>query len=201
MSAPTRLTESNFRQYVWSWSPTGNEILFGEQHGQRHSSTYWDIYELPLSPPTPPRPLLELQGAQGQPAVSPDGRWLAYASTESGDSEVYVKPFHASGKKVQVSRDGGTAPIWAPDRPAIYYRKEGAVLVVSVTTQPEFSAAAPRLLFKGDYIHEFPGWGSEYDLSPDGSHFVMIREEERKPPVIHLVQNWLEELKHLIPTN
>ena len=102
---PTRLTESDFRQYVWSWSPSGNEILFGEQHGQpSSSSTYWDIYELPLHPPAPALPLLACS-----PASSLDRAGLQVELAASAIANVVNRYCHlgVAGNTVNHNRSCG----------------------------------------------------------------------------------------------
>ena len=110
--------------------------------------------------------------------------------------EVYVKPYGRPGGGRQVSTDGGDFALWSPDGRTIYYRNEEKMMAVDLQTEPGLSAGRPRLLF------EAPELSREYDLSPDGRKFVMIRDEEASTqPQYRIVQNWFEELKRLVPTN
>ena len=100
-----------------------------------------------------PRPFA-VTGASGiGPAVSPDGEWLAYASGESGRSEIYVQPFPDGGERHQISTDGGRKPVWSPDGRSIYYRApdEKQIMTVPVTTEPRFRAGTPQLFLDGPY--------------------------------------------------
>ena len=88
-----------------------------------------------------------------QPQISPDGRWMAYTSDESGKYEVYVRPFPEVDKgRWQVSTSGGDSPLWSPDGRELFYRNGDAVMAVSVKTDPTFSLETPKTLFRGTYV-------------------------------------------------
>jgi dipeptidyl aminopeptidase/acylaminoacyl peptidase len=148
------------------------------------------------------KPLLSSRFDEMFPEFSPDGRWIAYASDESGRAEVYVQTFQGPGGKRQISGKGGSQPLWSPDGEKLFYRWEDQVWVVDVHAGSAFFAGRPRLVF------EQPGLSSGapirgWDISPDGRRFLMVKFEERKPqPVTEMVfiQNWFEELKRLVPT-
>jgi serine/threonine-protein kinase len=130
---------------------------------------------------------------------SPDGGWLVYASNESGQEEVYVRPFPGSGGRMRVSTEGGREPVWSRDGREIFYRNGEKMMAVAVSMGPEFRLGRPVLLFEGRYrtnrTHR------QYDVAADGQHFLMTRaHEESEPAQIYVVLNWLEELKRLVPT-
>jgi len=129
---------------------------------------------------------------------SPKGRWLAFTSNRSGQTEVYVKPYPGQGGIVQISNDGGLEPLWAQSGKELFYRTGDQMMVVSVQTDTTFKAEKPRLLFEGSYRYNFTGVTSNYDVTADGQQFVMVKEE---PSQINVVLNWFEELKRLVPTN
>jgi hypothetical protein len=135
---------------------------------------------------------------------SPDGRWLAYMSNESGRDEVYVQPFSVTGLggTKQISVDGGTEPVWAPDGRELFYRNGDKMMAVTIVTDPELSVGTPRLLFEKRFLPG-PMWARRnYDVSPDGQRFLMIqREQDLVPTEIIVILNWFEELKRLVPTN
>jgi predicted Ser/Thr protein kinase len=141
--------------------------------------------------------LLNSRASETGPAFSPDGRWLAYSSNETGRSEVYVIPVSGPGGKTQISRQGGSAVLWSKMGNELFYRRGNEVWVADTKTEGGFSSGKPRLLF------EKPGfYSSGWDLSSDGRRFLMIKLEDRKPqPVTELVlvQNWFEDLKRLVP--
>jgi Tol biopolymer transport system component len=145
---------------------------------------------------------------EGWPEISPDGRWIAYVSDESGRCEIYVCPFPGPRGKWLISQEGGFEPLWARNGKQLFYRvyregePEGQVWVVDVRTDGGFSASKPRLLFKALGLCS-GGAIRTWDLSLDGQRFLMVKLEEMKPqPVTELilVQNWFEELKRLAPT-
>ncbi len=130
---------------------------------------------------------------ESAPALSPDGRWLAYQSSEPGRAEVYVRPFPGPGARVPVSLNGGTEPAWSRDGRELYYREADAVMAASVRAQPGFEVTARRRLFSGTFL---PG-GSfrEYDVSPDGRQFVMVRGGVSTASLI-VVQGLLDRLRY-----
>ncbi len=136
------------------------------------------------------------------PALSPNGRWLAYVSNESVRQEIYVRPFPDAGSAlVQVSTDGGRDPVWAHSGRELFYRNGNNELVaVQVTVEPTFLPGQQDVLFSmNDYL---PGEGHPmYDVSPDDQSFVMLRigDDETAASELILVQNFFEELKRLVP--
>ncbi len=159
------------------------------------------------------KPLLAEDYIETEPKISPDGEWMAYTSNESGQAEVYVRPFPDvdSGRKSQVSIGGGRSPLWSPDGRELFYRNGDAVMAVSVRIKPDFNLATPRTLFRGTYLN-LPGFQTpldlnSWDIDPDGKRFLMIKDAEatedesahEKPPKINIVLNWFEELKKRVP--
>jgi serine/threonine-protein kinase len=141
--------------------------------------------------------------------LSPDGRWLAYQSNESGRLEIYVRPFpDVEGGRRQVSTDGGSRPRWSRSGDELFYYfgdgLTGGLMAVAVETEPGFSFGTPERLFQGGY--EAPNqFRQVYDVSLDGQRFLMIKRAQVDtaglPPQIIVVQNWLEELKRLVPVD
>ena len=145
-------------------------------------------------------PLLETDFEESYPQVSPDGRWLVYVSDESGSEEIYVRPFpDIDAGRWQVSTGGGTQPLWARNGRELFYRNGEAMIAVLVETDPSFAAGNTEVVFEGDYV--LTQGGPNYDVSPDGDRFLMIRpvEDVSATPQIIVVQNWFEELKRLAP--
>jgi hypothetical protein len=130
---------------------------------------------------------------------SPDSRWLAYGSDETGRSEIYVQSFLDAGGKRQVSTEGGAGPIWSRNGREIFYREGDKMMALAVETTPDFKAGTPQALFEGRYrkvIGPYPN----YDVTPDGQRFVMFKlDEEFAPTQINVVLNWFEELERLVP--
>jgi hypothetical protein len=138
------------------------------------------------------------------PALSPDGRWLAYVSEESGQPEVYVQPFPALDSRWQVSTGGGRAPVWSGNGRELFYQQgmeptSSRLFAVGISTVSGFRADAPRLLFAGPYRSP-ERYGQSYDVTADGQRFLMVKvEPPPPPPEIHLVLNWFEELASKAP--
>ncbi|MGH9785611.1 MAG: TolB family protein, partial [Terriglobia bacterium] len=131
---------------------------------------------------------------------SPDGRFLAYVSDESGRPEIYVQPFPGPGGKWQISTDGGTEPVWGHNG-ELFYWNGNRLMAVETKTQPTFSAGIPRLLFERAYEHVAIGTAN-YDATADGQRFVMVKatdQEAAAPTQINVVLNWFEELKRKVP--
>lgn len=154
-----------------------------------------------------------------QPALSPDGRWLAYQSTESGALEIWVRSFPDIDRvKRVVSTDGGASPAWSPDGSEVYYldtpgvesrgrptrQPLGSMMAVTIQTEPDFASGTPAELFSlRDYV--FPDiLGRQYDVAPDG-RFLMIKDPTavnlRPITRIAVVQNWSEELREHLPVD
>jgi hypothetical protein len=140
-------------------------------------------------------PLIQTPSNEGEPALSPDGRWLAYSSDLSGRLEVYVQSFPDIGERWQISAEFGRGPKWAPSGQELFYRGPGGMMVAGIRTQPTFQPQAARILFEGDYLFS----ASSYDVAPDGQQFVMIKPSAAVTEA-QVVLNWQEELKRRVPT-
>ena len=177
-------------------SPDGKETLVTTY--DPNSKLEHDIWVVPLeqSEKRHPRPFIQRDNMQRQGVWSPDGRWIAYTSDETRWWEVYVEPYPGPGPKVMISTEGGQLPVWSRDGKELFYRWGDRMMAATVETQPEFKVTGTEVLFKGWYLtNEF----SNYDVAPDG-RFLMIQEsQESTPPEIHIVLNWFEELKRLLP--
>lgn len=161
-----------------------------------HPETGMDIYMLPLDGDTLPIPLFNGRFNETHPILSPDGKWIAYVLDESGREEIFVSSFPGLDIHIPISVEGGVEPLWAPDGKLLYFRDHSGdrLMKVSFTTNPEVNVGVPVQLFQGNYKASSP-WGRNYDLSPDGKRFLMIREEsaESLANEINVILNWNEE--------
>jgi eukaryotic-like serine/threonine-protein kinase len=192
-----RLTTSDYTQVPMSWSPDGQRLAFIETN----PTTGWDIWVLRMGD-RKAQPFLRTRFDESVPRFSPDGRWLAYISNESGRFEIYVQPYPGPGGKWQISTEGGTEPAWNPNGRELFYRRGDKMMAVDIATQPGFVAGKPRVLFEGRY-EPTPGTTPNYDVSPDGQRFLMLKSGEAgevAPTQINVVLNWFEELKRRVPT-
>jgi serine/threonine-protein kinase len=160
-----------------------------------------DIYGLRPGVDTAPVPLVVTPYDEMAIALSPDGRWLAYQSDETGRIEVFVRPFPNTGDaKVRVSSDGGTGPVWARDgRELFYLRGDNTMMAATVTAEPALRVGEPVPLFRlPAHLAELDAqWYTPWDIGPDG-RFLMVRSAEggrRNATPLIVVENWLEELK------
>jgi serine/threonine protein kinase/Tol biopolymer transport system component len=200
-----RLTNSQSTQAPMSWSPNGQVLAFIEVN----PTTGRDIWMLRMSDPVlgpgqvrNPQLFLQTPFTESAPRFSPDGRWLAYVSDESGRFEIYVQPYPGPGGKWQISTEGGTEPVWNPNGRELFYRSGDKMLAVEVATQQGFTAGKPRMLFEGKY-EPAPATFPNYDVSADGQRFLMLKlveQAEAAPTQMNVVLNWFEELKQKVPT-
>jgi eukaryotic-like serine/threonine-protein kinase len=169
-----------------------------------------DIGTLSIEGDRSRKPLLSERYIEADPKISPDGRWMAYTSNESGQNEIYVRAFPEVNKdKWQVSTNGGHCPLWLPDGRQLFYRSGDATMTVKIETEPTFRPGKPEILFRGAYFSyhaigiEFTPW----DISNDGKRFVMAKpyqpadgkSAQAGPRKINIVLNWFEELKQRVP--
>ena len=178
-----------------SISPDGETLAFIRQNSEMGG----DIYTLSLRGDPQPRPLVRTSGYDGGPQFSPDGRWMAYVTNESGQFEVYVRPYPGPDRKVQVSTHGGTHPKWNSNGKELFYRYGNKMMVVDVTTSRDLTLSQPRVLFEQRYAFGSAQTIPNYDVSQDGQRFVMVKDDASSGR-LNIVLNWFEELKRLAPT-
>jgi serine/threonine protein kinase len=193
---PVQLTSyEDARTFPRSWSPDGQKLVYHRSRGAV------DIEMLSLEAEPKTEVILATPFIEMEPSVSPDGRWLAYVSDESGRWEVYVRRFLGPDRRWQVSSDGGEEPAWAQNGRELFYRNGDKMMVVTVSTNPDFSPAAPVLLFEGRYdVDPLGNDTRNYDVTPDGQRFLMIRRDDDPERQLNVVLNWFQELKRLVPT-
>jgi len=144
-----------------------------------------------LRPGAPsPEPLLKTRYLEGGGLLSPDGRWVAYVSDESGRAEVYVRPLAGQGEKLQVSADGGGEPVWAPGGEELFYRSGDKLMAVALSLRGGASLAGrPQVLFETPYMRSL-GPYPNYDVDRDGRRFVMVKGDPAPPPRLDVVLEW-----------
>jgi Tol biopolymer transport system component/predicted Ser/Thr protein kinase len=193
-----RLTTSETVNVPESFSPDGRVLAFHEADPTTGRN---DIWVLQMSD-RKAQPFLKTYFNQGNPRFSPDGHWLAYTSDESGQIEVYMEPYPGPGGKWQISTEGGREPVWNPNGRELFYRSGNKMMAVDVATQPKLTVGNPRMVFQGEYVSATNQF-SNYDISPDGQRFLMLKPTEQvqaAPTQINVVLNWFEELKQKVPT-
>ena len=200
--AVERLTESLNTQYPSAVSPDGHRVIFTEEAPK----TADDVMMMELDGTRRVTPLVQSPFNERNGSVSRDGHWLAYEANDSGRVEVYVRPFpDVSSGHWQVSTDGGTRPIWTRSgQELVYVSPTGALMRVGVARGPSWVATTPTLVVKEGYYTNPNWWGLSYDVSLDAQRFLMIKEGgadgTAAPASMIIVQQWVEELKRLVPT-
>jgi eukaryotic-like serine/threonine-protein kinase len=197
---PERLLASDALQMPISYTPDGRLLVSVDVAGQQR-----DIHLMTLDGEHKSEPLIHGPANELWAEVSPDGRWVVYDSDESGQFEVYVRPFPNAyqGSRWQISAAGGRQPLWSHDGRELFYRDfSGALMAVPVAAGPGFAPGRPVRLFEGTgYTGSgAQGGGRTYDVSADGSRFLMVRTGDQASTPLVVVLNWFEELKRLAPT-
>ena len=180
--------------HVECWSADGRSIIVTDND----PNTLEDIWLLNLGDEISARPLLQTQFGELGGRISPDGRWLAYTSDESGRREIYVRAFPEMDNKVQVSADGGSQPVWAANGKELFYRGEGQLMAGTVTPGETFILTSPRPLFTDLYPNPAVNHTS-YDVARDGQRFLMLQGDAKGRTSVNVVFNWFEEVKRLAP--
>jgi eukaryotic-like serine/threonine-protein kinase len=185
-----QLTNLEERASPTSWSPDGSVLLFDRTSTAENQS---DVWLLPLG--SEPRALIQTPFHEFGARFSPDGRWVAYGSNESGEFEIYVTPYPGPGPRWKVSTGGGDLPVWSGSGDRIFYRWGRRYFAVDFRSGPPVSFSTPRLLFESaDYERSF-------DASADGERLLMVRtdRDHRTTSTLNLIANWTDELKRRVP--
>jgi hypothetical protein len=186
--APTSPVFAREESYIpESVTPDGRALLAGSP--QTGSVDEYVIWAIPLEGDDAPEPVLRSKFTLDEFQVSPDGRWLAYLSTESGQFEVYVEPFRRPGERVRVSLEGGGGPRWRADGKELFYSAGSAVMAVTVKdADTRVEVGTPRKLFDASPMR--PGF-DDYALNPDGTRFLVKIPIGEEPELrFHVVLNW-----------
>jgi eukaryotic-like serine/threonine-protein kinase len=184
------------------WSRDGRFLLYTQRNPRSHA----DLYVLPLAdngtPSNTATPFANTEFGEEQGRFSPDVHWIAYASDESGRSEIYIQPFPApenGGSKTSISRDGGIQPRWRRDgKELFYFSLDGKLMAADITQEPSFRASVPRALFQlpvGQIGHnEQAVRVFAWDVAPDGKRVLVDTGTTSSEPIT-VVLNWTAELK------
>ncbi len=202
-----RLTESKSVHYASSWRPDGKVLALSQQN----PDTTFEILTLPIEgneksgwKAGEPKPFMNSPSSEMEPAFSPDGRWLAYQSNESGGYEVYVRPFPGPGGKWPISTGGGVFPEWSRNSKELFYRTpDSKIMVVTYTASGDsFHADKPKLWSPGQFTDR--GLANlNFDLHPDGKRFAVLKTsgKDQTPAVnkVSFIFNFFAELRSKLP--
>ena len=206
---PQPLTQSKNRQQPWSFAPDAKRLAYIETNP---GTGHFELWTLPLAIGTAglqagnPEVFLKSQFDPRHPSFSPDGKWLAYSSNESGNYEVYVRAFPDNGGKWQISNTGGMYPTWSPNGHELFYRTEDSrmILVASYTVKGDaFVADKPRIWL--ETMLADAGLNQNFDLASDGKRIAALMPAQNagvqvaQNQVIFL-ENFVDELRRKVPT-
>ena len=185
----TRLTTSQRGHSPMAWSSDGTQLVINDGGA---------ISVLSMEGGSQVEPLLAPAHRVAYPAISPDGRWMAYKSTESGHDEIYMKPFPAVDDGKWLVAPDGDDPVWARNGRELFYRGSGGrMMAMPIEFEPTPSFGSHEVLFAGRYMES----GVQYDVAQDG-RFLIVKESEStdgSSALITVALNWFEELKRLVP--
>jgi serine/threonine-protein kinase len=179
-----------------AWSGDGGWLVARTDNGVAGAG---DLVGIRIAGDTTPVPLAATKYTEMHPAVSPDGRWLAYTSDESGANEVYVRPFPSTGSgRWQVSNGGGTSPAWGPGGRELFFLGPSRMMVAELITAPQFEVVQLTPLFEVAAFNVDP-FHQSFSVAPDGRSFLLSRRRSTAEPTAALravlVQNWFTDLK------
>jgi serine/threonine-protein kinase len=174
---PDSLLVATGDRYAGTVTPDGRSVVFQESGGANEGIRMLAFDSAPAA-----RMLIPAGFGESAPDLSPDGRWLAYQSDETGQMVVYVRPLLESGARVPVSLDGGTEPTWSRSGRELFYRSGDSVFVASVVVSPTFAVTGRRFLFSGPYLRG--GIFREYDVAPGDQQLLMISGGAAQPALV-----------------
>jgi serine/threonine-protein kinase len=181
----TQITARRGWDFPRSWSPDGKVLTVFEQY----RATLRDIFIVSPLRGSVPTPLVATPANEDQAVFSPDGRWIAYQSNQSGRDEIYVQSYPPTGQKWMISTNGGTKPVWRRDGTELFYRNGRSFMSVTTRIGSDFWASRPQVLFKGDFDEDF-------DVTPDGQRFTMVKRPPQAPRTqINVVLGAFDHLK------
>jgi Tol biopolymer transport system component len=196
---PEQLWEDGRNQAPGSFSPQGHLAIH-----VLNPQTSWDLEVIRFEDGTPqePEPFVATQGIDAFPMFSPDGRWIAYMSDESGRWEIYVRPYPGPGGKWQISTGGGLTPRWSRNGQELLYREGSKWFAVSIDSEGgTLRLGRVELLLEGPYVSLAPF--PDYDVTADGERFVLLSGDDNMPvpafTQLNVILNWFDEVRELAP--
>jgi eukaryotic-like serine/threonine-protein kinase len=168
-------------------APDGHTLIYRTQPQNQ-------VFYVDLKGDRTPKSVTNDHFVKVHPALSPDGKWLAYTSNEGGTPQVVVRPFPGPGGATQVSVDGGSEPVWAPGGKTLFYRRARQVISVALALGPIITVGERRVLFEGPYVSPGTAGRQAISVSPDGKRFVLLKRLDDDSKIV-VTTNWFTELR------
>ncbi len=204
---PQPLTQSKNRQVPWSFTADGKRLAFMEVNPE----TGYDLWTVPLESDTAglragkPEPYLQTPFDERHDSFSPDGRWMAYTSNESGGYQVDVRAFPDKGGKWQISNSGGMYPVWSRNGRELYFRTEDNQIMVAAYTVKGDSFVADKPRVWSEKRIASLGFTATYDIAPDGKRIVALMpastpEDQKAESHVFFLENFFDEVRRRTAT-
>jgi serine/threonine-protein kinase len=179
------------------WAPDGSTVALVLDRGPDPMVARYDIVLAHPKADTTVVPFATGPAQEVAPRFSPDGKWLAYASNESGRFQVYVRPFPGPGPRIQISQDGGGQPVWSGDGRRLFYRADRAIMAANLQrgSTGTLAITGRERLFEGDFLGNMGSPVATYDVRPDGHAFLVERSLTPDTGEVIVWMNWLDGLK------
>ena len=196
---PEPLTREGSVQFPGSWTPDGLTLGYAEILGSPAGTEFgWDIWLLRRGATTSRSPLVRTRANEDQPMFSPDGRTLAYVSDESGQRQVYVRPFPEPGRRTLISTEGGTEPVWSRRGDELFFRNARQYFSVPIVAGDSSRPGRPSLMFAGEFVAQggIPGAPS-YGVAADSQRFIMVQRlaDAQRPMRLDVVLSWVRDIE------
>jgi eukaryotic-like serine/threonine-protein kinase len=193
---PERLTTHDDLHIPTSWSADGLVLAVNEWNRGNGG-----LYFLPMRDGATLEPFLDSTFTEREARFSPDDRWIAYRSGESGRDEVYVRSYPDGAGRQQISTNGGAQPVWNPKGGELFYKEGDRMMVVDVQTGKTFRASKPRVLYESRFPERTPGDPARFAVTPDGERFLVTvpAEDASRKSRFQVVVNWFDELRERVP--
>jgi Tol biopolymer transport system component len=181
-SGEDTLVVSETNKWPWNWTPDGKTVVYDEGPPGRPTR----IMSAPADGSRAPQQVVENEYVNRIGRLSPDGKWIAYTSNESGRVDVYIRPFPGPGASSQISTEGGNQPMWSRNGKELYYREGNKMMAAVISTAPEVRVTSRTPLFEDRFLTSN---ATNYDVLPDG-RFVMIESTSGSAPQLFVIVNW-----------
>jgi len=189
------LVQADYPSRIGSWTADGATLVYVQENPVTRS----DLWAIDLKGQRAIRPLVQTKDREAGGRVSPDGRWLAYISDETGRAELYVVPFQARAPRWQISQGGAREAIWSRDGRELFYRNGNRMMAVKVAGIKRFSPGRPEVLFEREYFQAGGPGIINYDVAPDGQRFLMLKRADDRGARITVVQGLRQLIRQHMP--